>query len=143
MMVSLRALIIAISLAVTCGAAHAEAGPIPFKQDPAAGTGGVPGGALAVLLLSAVAIIAVVLVRKRFNLRLLPGGAPGVRHVRVLETQRLGPRSSLSVVEFAGTRYLLAQSEQGIVCLANAAATGSNADQLPLQTAVTAVGEPA
>lgn len=104
--------------ALVCGVAAAEpaATPIPFKQDAAGAAAALPGGALGVLLLSALAIGAVYVVRKRLNLR--PGGAKDApRHLRVLETQRLGPRTLLSVVEFAGGRYLIAQGEQGVSCL--------------------------
>lgn len=42
------------------------------------------------------------------------------KHLKILEAQRLNPRAMLYVVEFAGSRYMLAQSEQGITCLAHA-----------------------
>lgn len=99
------------------GLARAE--PIPFKQEAAAGAS-LPGGALGVLLVSAVAIAAVFWIRKRLNLQPLGKGVP--RHVRVLETQRLGPQALLSVVEFAGGQYLIAQGAHGITCLAKAPA---------------------
>jgi flagellar biogenesis protein FliO len=40
------------------------------------------------------------------------------RLVRVVESTRLGPRTLLSVVEFDGSRYLVAQGEHGVSCLA-------------------------
>jgi len=101
------------------GWALADGGAIPFKQDGAGAAAALPGGALGVLLVSALAIVAVYWIRKRLNLP-MPGKA-GARHVRVLQTERLGPRALLSVVEFEGGRYLIAQGEHGISCLAQAA----------------------
>jgi flagellar biogenesis protein FliO len=46
----------------------------------------------------------------------------GERHARVLESHRLGPHSTLAVVEFAGQLHLLAQTEQGVSCIAQAPA---------------------
>lgn len=108
----------ALLTSLCCGLAAAEpaAAPIPFKHDAAGAAASLPGGALGLLLLSALAIGAVYVVRKRLNLH--AGGANAApRHLRVLETQRLGPRTLLSVIEFAGGRYLIAQSEQGVSCL--------------------------
>ena len=97
----------------------AETAAIPFKQDGSGAAAAVPGGALGVLLLSALAIVVVLVVRKRLNL--VPGGAAGApRLLRVLETQRLGPRAVLSVVEFEGRRHVIAQTEQGVHCLLSA-----------------------
>lgn len=102
-----------------CGLAQAAAStPIPFKQDASPGAAALPGGALGVLLLSALAIVAVVVIRKRLNLQ--PSKPGEGKLLRVLETQRLGPRTLLSVVEFSGGRYLIAQSEHGVSCLAAA-----------------------
>lgn len=88
---------------------------IPFKQD-SADSGALHGGALGILLISALAIVAVYIVRKRLNLQ-LPGHGGTARLLRVLETQRLGPRAQLSVIEFEGRRYLIAQGEHGVSCL--------------------------
>ncbi|OEZ52849.1 flagellar biosynthetic protein FliO [Duganella sp. HH105] len=108
------------------GGALADGGAaIPFKQDSAGAAAALPGGALGVLLVSALAIAAVYWIRKRLNLP-LPGKDAG-RHLRVLQTERLGPRTLLSVVEFAGGRYLIAQSEQGVSCLAQAAGVADDA----------------
>jgi len=97
--------------------ASVQAAPaIPFKRDAAGAAGALGGGALGVLILSLVAIVVVLVVRKRLRL-----GGPvdaGAGLLRVLETRRLGPRALLSVVEFDGARYLIAQSEQGVQCLA-------------------------
>lgn len=100
-----------------CVAQAAESGAaIPFKPEGTGAGAALQGGALGVLLLSALAIVAVALVRKR--LKLGPGGRGAApRLLQVLETQRLGPRALLSVIEFEGRRYLIAHSEQGVRCL--------------------------
>jgi flagellar biogenesis protein FliO len=108
-----------VAAALACGLARAaSSSPIPFKQDASAGAAALPGGALGVLLLSVAAIVAVLVIRKRLNLPQAGKHAPQL--LRVLETQRLGPRTLLSVVEFAGGRYLIAQGEHGVSCLAAA-----------------------
>jgi flagellar biogenesis protein FliO len=94
--------------------------PIPFKQDGAGAAAGLGSSALGVLLVALVAIGAVLYLRKRLNLPLPGAGAQ--RLVKVLQSERLGPRALLSVVEFDGRRYLLAQGEHGITCVASSAA---------------------
>ena len=42
------------------------------------------------------------------------------KQLQIIDTQRLNPRTMLYVVEFAGAQYLLAHSEHGVSCLANA-----------------------
>lgn len=121
MMKVLAACLAAVSL--LAGAA-ARAAPIPFKTETDGG-GALPGGALGVLLLSLLAIGGVYWVRKRLNLQ--DGGAAAGSHLKVLETRRMGPRTLLSVVEFGGTQYLLAQTEQGVSCLATAPAKPAQA----------------
>ncbi len=110
---------------LSLAAMAARAGTIPFRQDGAGAAASVTGGALGVLLLSLLAIAAVLLVRKRLRLPLPGRAAPPL--LQVLETRRLGPRTLLSVVEFAGTRYLLAQGEQGVSCVASAPAAAPGA----------------
>lgn len=100
----------------------AAPGPIPFKQEAAAGAGGVGASALGVLLVLLAAAGAVLYLRKRLRLP-LPGGA-GERLVRVLESERMGPRTLLCVVEFGGQRHLLAQGEHGVSCVASVPAPG-------------------
>ena len=118
----------AAMLACCCLAQAAEQGaPIPFKREGAGADAALQGGALGILLLAALAIVVVLVVRKRLNLR--PAGHAGTRLLRVLETQRLGPRAVLSVIEFEGRRYLIAQSEQGVSCLVAA----PDAPPLPLE----------
>lgn len=91
--------------------------PIPFKHEAASGTAGVGASALGVLLVLLAAVCAVLYLRKRLKLPL--AGAKGARLVRVLESERMGPRALLSVVEFGGQHYLLAQGEHGISCVAS------------------------
>jgi flagellar biogenesis protein FliO len=96
------------------GMALAQAA-IPFKQNGAAAAS-LESGAIGVLAISVLAIAAVYFLRKRFNLPFgKQAGAP--RLLKILETQHLGPRAMLSVVEFEGRRYLIAQSEHGVSCL--------------------------
>jgi flagellar biogenesis protein FliO len=94
--------------------------PIPFKQDGAGAGPSLGSSGLGVLLVALAAIAAVLYLRKRLNLP-LPGSG-GQRLVKVLQSERMGPRALLSVVEFDGRRYLLAQGEHGITCVATSAA---------------------
>jgi flagellar biogenesis protein FliO len=94
--------------------------PIPFKHDGAGAGPSLGSSGLGVLLVALAAIGAVLYLRKRLNLP-LPGSA-GQRLVKVLQSERMGPRALLSVVEFDGRRYLLAQGEHGITCVATSAA---------------------
>ncbi|KQQ96164.1 flagellar biosynthetic protein FliO [Massilia sp. Leaf139] len=102
--------------------AQTTAPAIPFKRDTGADTSAFGGGAAGVLVVSLLAIAAVLVVRKRLGLGQPQQG--GGRLVKVLESQRLGPRTLLSVVEFSGTRYLIAQGEHGISCVASTPAAG-------------------
>ncbi|MCC7705603.1 flagellar biosynthetic protein FliO [Janthinobacterium sp. GW460P] len=106
--------IIAVLACSWSGGAALAAQSIPFKRDTEAGT--LPGsGSMAVLLVSLLAIVVIVFVRKRLKLGLRANGAPAL--LRVLETRRLGPRSLISVVEFGGKQHLLVQGEHGITCI--------------------------
>lgn len=115
-------------------AVPAQASAIPFKQEAAVGTSQWTGGALGILVLSAAAIGVVLVLRKKLNLHVASSGVEGERHLRVLETQRLGPRTVLSVVEFAGARYLVAQSEQGVSCIASAPGLAGNTAAFQVST---------
>jgi flagellar biogenesis protein FliO len=100
---------------------------IPFKREPSGMDAASPAGALGLL---AVALLAIgVLWWLRQRLQRQSGTAP--RLLRVRESQRLGARSTLSVVEFGGRRYLLAQGEQGVQCI----------DSHPLETVQEAARE--
>lgn len=97
--------------------AQATQAPIPFKRDDGVAGSTLAGGGIGVLVLSLLAIAIVLFLRRRLNLH--TGQATGTRSLRVLESARLGPRALLSVVEFDGTRYLLAQGEHGVTCVAS------------------------
>lgn len=88
---------------------------IPFKRDGAGVDAPLASGGAAVLVISLIAIVAVLVVRKKLNLGPALAGKKGL--LTVLETQRMGPRALVSVVEFGGTQYLIAQGEQGITCI--------------------------
>jgi flagellar biogenesis protein FliO len=108
-----RSIIAALACSWYGGAALATQA-IPFKRNTEeAGLAG--SGGMAVLLLSLLAIGAVVFVRKRLTLSMRAKSAPA--RLRVLETRRLGPRTLISVVEFGGKQHLLAQGEHGITCI--------------------------
>jgi len=93
--------------------------PIPFK--PAAGDELAGGSVLLAVLLLALAAVAVLAGLKRRG-PLSPRG--GQQRVQVLETVRLGPGASLSVVAFGGKELLLAHSAQGVQQLAETPAGG-------------------
>jgi flagellar biogenesis protein FliO len=93
-----------------------QSSAIPFRRDDGAIGTALAGGGIGVLVISLLAIALVLYLRRRFNLY---AGAPAAnRLVRVVESTRLGPRTLLSVVEFDGSRYLVAQGEHGVSCLA-------------------------
>lgn len=89
------------------------AAPIPFKRDPSGMDPASPGGALGLLAAALLAIGVLWWLRQRLQRQ---AGGPA-RLLRVRESQRLGARTTLSVVEFGGRRYLLAQGEQGVQCI--------------------------
>lgn len=95
-------------------AALQSASAIPFKRDNGMADSAV-GGGVGVLIVSLIAIVAVLVIRKKLGLGQRAPGKTAL--LKVLETERMGPRALLSVVEFSGTRYLLAQGEQGITCI--------------------------
>jgi len=99
--------------------AQTSAPAIPFKRDTSSTGSVLADGAVGVLLISLIAIAAVLVIRKKLGLKLglAPAANPGL--LKVLETQRLGPRALLSVVEFSGSHYLIAQGEHGISCVAS------------------------
>lgn len=89
---------------------------IPFKTAPTNATGDplqlIAGFAVCLLVLIAI----IYLLRRRLrSTRLLTGEK---KQIRIAESQRLGARSTLHVVEFSGKRYLLAQTEQNVSCIA-------------------------
>ncbi len=89
---------------------------IPFKRDSDAGDAALAPSGIAVLVVSLIAIAAVLVIRKRLRFGQAKVGQASM--LRVLETQRLGPRALVSVVAFSGTHYLLAHGEHGVSCIA-------------------------
>ena len=98
-----------------------QAPAIPFKQ-PATVGGAATSGGIAVLVVSLIAIVAVLYLRKRLNLG--PAPRPGGKRIKVLETQMLGPRAMLAVVEFGGREHLIAHTDRGVTHIADTAAEG-------------------
>ena len=96
-----------------------QAPAIPFKQPAQVGSAAAPGG-IAVLVVSLIAIAAVLYLRKRMNLR--PVTVQGGRRARIIETQMLGPRAMLAVIEFGGREHLIAHTEHGVTHIADTAA---------------------
>jgi flagellar biogenesis protein FliO len=90
---------------------------IPFKRDNESGGARLASSGVGVLVVSLIAIAAVLVIRKRLRIGRPSGGGKAL--LQVLETQRMGPRALVSVVEFKGVHYLLAQSEQGVNCIAS------------------------
>ena len=90
---------------------------IPFKQDKTPTEDGLPRMALGLVVCGALFAVAIVLLRKRYGLAANSAGAK--RNLRIVESQRVTPKSSLHVVEFRGTYYLLGQSEAGLRRLAS------------------------
>jgi flagellar biogenesis protein FliO len=106
------------------GALHAAdtgAAPIPFKKEQASDDSDVRRMLIGMVVVVIAAAAGLYLVRRRDGA--IAGPDQGARQVRVIEMQRLNPRATLYVVEFAGARYLLAYSEHGVRCVA--AASGS------------------
>ncbi len=94
--------------------------PIPFKRDSAAEGSPLASSGVGVLLVSLIAIAAVLVVRRRLRIGQSMAGRKVL--LQVLETHRLGPNSVVSVVAFNGVHYLLAQGEHGVSCIATAPA---------------------
>lgn len=122
----LRRLLFATGVFLGAGACHAGApdspvAAIPYKRDAAASTGELPRLAVGMAVFALAAAGAIHVIRRRLRTG-RDTGAPRQLHVR--ETQRLNPRALLHVVEFAGAYYLVAQSEQGIQCLASSPTSG-------------------
>lgn len=116
---TLLATSIVTSMVTSCASAAIQSS-IPFKRDSE--VGGVGGSAVGVLAISLIAIVVVLVMRRRLRLD-KPASADG-NLLRVLESQRLGPQALLTVVEFDGTRYLIAQGQQGISCIASSTPRG-------------------
>ncbi|HYD78311.1 MAG TPA: flagellar biosynthetic protein FliO [Paucimonas sp.] len=96
-------------------AAPADAA-IPFKREQAVHEPGIGRVVIALAVCGAALGGALYVLRRRFGSQ--PPAGNKEKLVRIVETQRLTPRSALYVVEFGRTHYLLAHSEQGIACVA-------------------------
>lgn len=84
---------------------------LPFKQDTAPAAQ-APAALLGVALL---AVAAWLWLRRAGKPH---GVAARGQLARVVESHRLGPRSTIAVVEFAGQRHLVAQTEHAVTCIA-------------------------
>ncbi|HEX7635964.1 MAG TPA: flagellar biosynthetic protein FliO, partial [Noviherbaspirillum sp.] len=116
-----QALFFAAGVFLGAGTCHAEAASpsapaIPYKRDNGASDGEWSRVAIGLTVFALAAAGAVYIVRRRLGQQ---GKAGAPKRLRLLESQRLNPRASLHVVEFAGSYYLLAHSEQGINCVAS------------------------
>jgi len=87
---------------------------IPYKHDNISVQSDLPRVAIGMTVCMLLLAGGLYFLRRRLGVKM-----PGSRNrlLRVVETQRLNPRSSLYVVEFGGNYHLLGQSEQGITCL--------------------------
>ena len=97
--------------------------PIPFKQEKMPVEDGLPKMALGFVICGALFAATIVLLRKRLSVTANGNGVR--RNLKILESQRLTTKSSLHVVEFRGTYYLLSQSEAGVQRLASSPADES------------------
>jgi len=89
--------------------------PIPYKQEDTTKGLDVRRLAAGALLCGLTLTAALYFLRKRLGLLKETRGG----HLKILETQRLGPKSALHVIQFAGTVYLLAQNEHGFSKIAS------------------------
>lgn len=93
--------------------------PIPFKSEAPADIGTAKifiGFGIAILALG----LSLYFLRRRLGQD--AGATPSAKQLRVIETKRLTARSTLFVVEFSGTRYLIAESGHGVRCVISAPA---------------------
>lgn len=113
---------LALPFSVSASAAETSAplSSIPFKRDPPMAASEGPRLILGFGFCAVLLVGAIYLTRRRNGL--LGKGAAGKRLVKVMETSRLGPKSMLYVVEFEENRYLLAESANGVHCVAEAPA---------------------
>jgi len=111
------------------GQAQAPASQIPYKRDHMSTDSDLPRVALGLTVCLLVLSGAVYFLRRRLGINLVAGGN---KKLRVVESHRLNPSSSLYVVEFAGKYHLLGQSEHSINCLVSTPI--ENPPSLPEQT---------
>lgn len=102
---------------------------IPFKPASTHAAGDplqlIAGFAICILVLL---VILYALRRRLASSRLLSGQK---KQIRITESQRMGARSTLHVVEFSGKRYLLAQTEQNVSCIATETISDTASEQQP------------
>ncbi|HYD61593.1 MAG TPA: flagellar biosynthetic protein FliO [Noviherbaspirillum sp.] len=120
--------VVLVVAAHQAGAAETSEAPIPFKRVSQAEESGIAriviGFGIAILALG----VSLHFLRKRLGSQI--GETSDGKQLHVIETRRLTPRSTLFVVEFAGARYLIAESGQGVTCMGAAASLpASNAGQ--------------
>jgi hypothetical protein len=102
--------------------------PIPYKKEES-GTGAAAGKSILILaILLGLAWLALVLAKRylpqlRLNLP-LPLKASGERRLKLVETLRVGPRTSLYLVQFDRQTLLLAQSGDNITVAAGEVGAG-------------------
>lgn len=111
---------------VSAAAAAASKASIPFKQDamPAAD---VSGRVLAALAACTVAGAAGIYFLRR---RLVPGALrPRIRRLQVVETHRLGPKSTAVLLRWDDEELLLVQSENNASLVAKRGSSGHQKDQ--------------
>lgn len=141
---AMAALVLSLGMAGTCRAAApasaaspasqaqpaaSTAAGIPFKREPES-TGSMAARTAAAWLVC-LAVGGGVLYMLRRRLGLQPGlGLAKQRRLQVVESQRIGPKSSLVLVRWDQEELLLAQGEGGTSLLARAPAgrPSSNAD---------------
>ena len=94
----------------------AASSAIPFKPALAGDVTSIGTGWLAaVIVLCAVAVVLLQVLRKNGSIPMR--GARGSRLIEVVETRRLGDRTQLSVVRYAGRTLLVAHGEHGAALL--------------------------
>jgi flagellar biogenesis protein FliO len=91
---------------------------IPFKQEAGSGSQNLSNAGLGVILVSLAVIVVVLFIRKKLHFS--TKNIKVETSLRIVDSQRLGPKTILSVVEFSDTQYLLAQTEHGVTCIASA-----------------------
>jgi flagellar biogenesis protein FliO len=99
-------------------AADTPVEPIPYKRDSTSSESDLTRVMIGLGLCGLALAGAVYILRRRLNRN--EDAVAKVSRLRVLETLRLNQRSTLYVVEFAGSCYMVAESGQGISCLASA-----------------------
>jgi flagellar biogenesis protein FliO len=106
-----------VTLCLSHGVAAAQS-IIPFKRDSAVNDSEFSRLGLGMVLTIAVLCLVLYVLRRRLRQPKMSGAK--MESLQILETQRLGQRATLYVVQFAGGQYLIGHSEYGLTCLVNA-----------------------